>query len=184
MPGLPKAIIKKYGVSKEAWRIYRGQKRKPNKVQRASTTGTTMPRKRRVSRVRRRVRRYGRSIRRRWRKVDKRIPISGGAGLAVSILASPGDGFGSAFEKVQAGSFDQAFQSFLSSWTGVNLGGIGGQGETEFDLMKSINPLDLSRAPAWKTTFWTALLFKGIKMLGVKDPMKNIPFIGKYAKMS
>jgi len=27
--GLPKSIIKKYGISKKAWRIFRGQKKKP-----------------------------------------------------------------------------------------------------------------------------------------------------------
>lgn len=130
-----------------------------------------------------RRRRAVRAVKRRWRRMDKRFPISAGAGLAVSIVASPGDGWGSVLEKVQNGAWDQAAQSFISSWTGLKIGGIGGQATTEFDAMKSLNPFDFSRAPAWKTTFWTHVIFRVVKRF-TGDPMSKIPFLGKYIKMS
>jgi hypothetical protein len=43
--GLPKNIIKKYGVSKKAWAVYRAQKRKPSR----STKRTRKSRKRRYT---------------------------------------------------------------------------------------------------------------------------------------
>lgn len=60
-------------------------------------------------------------------------------------------------------------------------------GETQrpmyFD-MKTLNPFDFSAGAAWKGTLWTALIFKIVKGFGVKDPLKRVPFLGKYVKMS
>ena len=62
MKGLPKSIIKKYGISKKAWAVYRGKaspkrRRSPKQVRRKKT----MARKRRSyrPRIRRAVRRRG-----------------------------------------------------------------------------------------------------------------------------
>ena len=36
--GLPKSIIKKYGISKKAWRVFRGRKKSKSSVSRRKTT--------------------------------------------------------------------------------------------------------------------------------------------------
>lgn len=60
--GLPKSIIKKYGISKKAWAVYRGQR-------------GTSKRKSSVKKVRKMARRRRRYTRRRRRRRPKTIPI-------------------------------------------------------------------------------------------------------------
>jgi len=68
--GLPKSIIKKYGISKKAWRIYRGKKKPRSRVSNPKT-------KRRVKRTARKKRR---------RSSGFTIPLAPIAGLAVGML--------------------------------------------------------------------------------------------------
>jgi len=77
--GLPKSIIAKYGISKKAWDIYRGLKRKVNKPRRhsKSTVKNMAKRKRRF----RRARPYHR------RRRDHRLSILGTASAVGSIFA-------------------------------------------------------------------------------------------------
>jgi hypothetical protein len=110
--------------------------------------------------------------------------MSVGIGLATSVLASPGAGWGSAINQIQGGQPIEALQSFIRAWTGVRIGGIGGQSNTEIDIFKTLNPFDLSEAPAWKAMLLSALTMKAIKMLTHQDPISKIPFINKYAKFS
>ena len=76
--GLPKNIIAKYGISKKAWDIYRGLKRKVNKPRRhsKSTVKNMAKRKRRF----RRARPYHR------RRRDHRLSILGTASVVGSIF--------------------------------------------------------------------------------------------------
>jgi len=79
--GLPKSIIKKYGISKKAWEVYRGskKKRKVNKSRRTSKS-------RRKTLVRRRS--YRRKPRR--RRTQKRISLIGTAGAIGSVFVPQG----------------------------------------------------------------------------------------------
>ncbi|MFH1327927.1 MAG: hypothetical protein ABIH76_03640 [Candidatus Bathyarchaeota archaeon] len=76
--GLPKSIIKKYGISKKAWAVFRGQKSK-------SSTPRTSKTSRKVKKVARR--RYSRKrSRRRGGMTIPLAPIAGlAAGLAIPI---------------------------------------------------------------------------------------------------
>jgi len=71
---LPKSIIKKYGISKKAWRVFRGRKRGRT---RASPTKVKKRRKNPVAR------RYRRTRRRRSRQM--KIPLATAAGLAAGM---------------------------------------------------------------------------------------------------
>lgn len=127
---------------------------------------------------------------RRWikkrfgRRRDKRMPFSVGIGLGVSILAPPWPGAGSVKEKVEHGDFDQALQSFVASWTGLRIGGIGGQRNTEMNIIGLINPFDTQCAPALKATLWSGIVFKIMKAVIHKDPLAKVPVINKFIKMS
>ena len=59
--GLPKSIIKKYGISKKAWRIFRGRKKSRS---RKVTRRKSNPKRRRRKLGRRKKRRGGKSLQR------------------------------------------------------------------------------------------------------------------------
>lgn len=64
MAGLPKSIIKKYGVTKKAWRVYKSRKRRPRTTRRVKRKvrrpmARRRRRRRRYPRIRRYVRRRG-----------------------------------------------------------------------------------------------------------------------------
>lgn len=75
--GLPKSIIKKYGISKKAWSVFRSRKNKGTK--RSSKT-------RRKSNPKRRIKRVARK--KRSRRYSMTIPLAPIAGLAAG-LAEP-----------------------------------------------------------------------------------------------
>lgn len=52
MKGLPKSIIKKYGISKKAWSVYKGTKRKSYKPKQTSITRSKPMARRRYTRKR------------------------------------------------------------------------------------------------------------------------------------
>jgi len=128
-------------------------------------------------------RRFFRQWKRSHRR-DRRIPLSVIAGLGTSILAPPAPGWTSALENIKCNRMDMAFQSFVRAWTGLAIGGIGGQGETYFNVMDTLNPLTMNEAPAWKTMFWTALSARLVKKFTHVDPIKKIPVVGSYVKFS
>jgi len=122
----------------------------------------------------RKARRYG-------RRRDKRLPLSAGIGLGVSVFAPPWNGWSSVAQNIQAGAYDKAFQSFVCGWTGIRIGGIGGQKNTEIDIGRTLNPMNLTDAPAWKTLLISALIAKGTRRF-IGDPISKIPILGKYVK--
>lgn len=46
MKGLPKSIIKKYGITKKAWRVYRGRKKSSSRVKKYTKTSKKTTRRR------------------------------------------------------------------------------------------------------------------------------------------
>lgn len=121
---------------------------------------------------------------RRHHRRDHRLPLSVGVGLATSVLAPAGPGWQSAMSAIQEGKFDVAMQSFVRSWTGVQIGGIGGAGVTQVNLAGLINPLDMTEAPALKATLWTAISAKIVKAVLHKDPLANVPVVKRYVKFA
>jgi hypothetical protein len=98
--GLPKSIIKKYGITKKAWSVYRGKKKaqSPSRV-------TKKPKKRRKSYVTRRKRRRG------SRKMT--IPIAPIAGL-IAGLAEPA-------VIAMTGDFATAADKLVGKYTGYSM---------------------------------------------------------------
>ena len=60
LTGLPKSIIKRYGISKKAWEVYRGQHKAARP---ASTGGTRMGKRKRASSIRKKRAKRGGGIR-------------------------------------------------------------------------------------------------------------------------
>ena len=174
--GLPKSIIKKYGISKKGWQVFKG-KHPYKKVYKGQTSNPksgkkTMGKKRRYTK------------KRNTRKRDKRFPISAGVGLATSVFAPAAPGWSTPYQNITDGHFDMAVQGLIRAWTGVAIGGIGGQPETSFNAWDALNPFDMNDAPAWKAMFWTGLFAKIIKKFTKQDPISKIPFVGRYVKFS
>jgi len=156
---------------KRAWRLKKGGKSSSRK----SKTKTTKSKTSRSSKGGRKTTTKG--------KGRKRIPLSVITGMVTSIYAPPNPGWGSVMQKVQAGAFDQAAQSFVAAWTGLRLGGIGGQAETQIDVMGVINPFDMRNAPAMKTMLWTKLATKITRKIA-GNPFTRIPFVKDYLSFS
>lgn len=112
--GLPASIIKKYGVTKKAWRIYRQKHPKTNKRRRSSN-----PKVKRVARRRRYTRRQ--YVRRSRRRAKKTIPI-----LPIISLAPPAANFITwVKEPLMAGNFEgaayNAAYTLLKDFVGYDL---------------------------------------------------------------
>lgn len=106
--GLPKAYIKKWGISKKAWREFRkgtltGGIRTRTRAIKRRLKGKN-PRKRRVKRTARRRRRRSRSI---------TIPIAPVAGLAAG-LAAP-------VQAAMTGNMEQAADLLVAKYTGYSM---------------------------------------------------------------
>ena len=126
--GLPKSIIKKYGISKKAWRVFRGKKSK-------SSTPRTSKTSRKVKKVARR--RYSRKrSRRRGGMTIPLAPIIGlGAGLAGGSTWSGGN---SVISRLMEGDIADAMKIGAYHYLGydINLGKFEVQG-----LMTGVMPL-------------------------------------------
>ena len=66
-------------------------------------------------------------------------------GLATGITAvfSKVGGWDSVYTHLKNNSLDMAAQSLIRQFSGVRLGGIGGQDQTQIDIFRSVNPLEL-----------------------------------------
>lgn len=155
---LPKSYIKKYGISKEAWREYKKSlkrktpKKKVIRVERSTTRRKPMARRRRY----RRKRKYTRS---------KKIPIAPTAGLIFSIL-SPAPGTGNTLiQSVQSGDFAQFAYDAREKFTGID-----NEGKFRFDWLIS----------TYAPIFAGILVHKIMGALGANRYFSNIPLIGKY----
>jgi len=100
--GLPKSIIKKYGISKKAWSVYRGRKRK-----------TSRTRKRKNPTRRKGVRRMAR---RKRRRSGKSITQQAFKWIRVGALVAP-----EVAEIMQYGLTRGAMRTIISNKTGFNI---------------------------------------------------------------
>jgi len=112
MVGLPKSIIKKYGISKKAWSVFRGRKGRKKSKSRTRRSKTTRRKKRNnpVRRVRRSVRR------RRKRGGGKSITRSLMKWVRVGALAAPAAAIAMSGDSTQ-GKIEQVIEAY----TGYNI---------------------------------------------------------------
>jgi hypothetical protein len=136
-----------------------------------------MPKRKRSRKFSRLTRRF-----RGHRKHDRRIPLSVGIGLVTSFVAPPAPGWETPMSALQRGDFATTMQSLVRSWTGLAIGGIGGQQNTSFNMMNTLNPFNMNEAAGLKATFWSAIALKISKMLIKKSPIDNIPIVKKFVK--
>ena len=108
--GLPKSLIKKYGISKKAWRIFRAGKSK-------SSTPRTSKTSRKVKKVARR--RYSRKRKR--RSGGMTIPLAPLAGLAAGLgSGSSWSGGASVISRLMEGNIADAAKIACYHYTGVD----------------------------------------------------------------
>jgi len=114
--GLPKSIIKKYGVTKKAWRIFKGKRRKSKR------TRTSNPKKRRVRRIGRR--------RKGSRRYSMTIPLAPVAGILAGMIDP--------INEALAGNYPRAMEVVVQRYTGYNVtDGTWNVG----NLLKGVGPL-------------------------------------------
>jgi len=164
MARLPKSIIKKYGITKKAWRVFRSRKRSTTRA-----SPKSKPKKRRRNLARKRKRR-------RTRTRDKRIPILVTGAGAVKSLVEPifgNDSWSGAKAFAEAGDIEGAVKEFL----GCNLHNFTGYRITDgqFDFQKPLQTYTLL------ITAWVGS--KLATKFGVNRALKRVPFVGKYIKL-
>lgn len=165
--GLPKDIVKRYGISKKAWEVYRNRYKKVYKGGKAKTRVVKKLAKRRS---------YKRKARRRRRK-DKRISLIGTAGTVGSVFIprTPQQmSMGSWLYQWMTGQRQfrtEDMEHFLGDTVGQYTGFDWRQGQPQWSI-------------PWATV---AIIASGIasKIAGKygNKYMKNIPLIGKYVKL-
>lgn len=167
--GLPKSIIKKYGISKKAWAVYRGGRSKPKK------RVVYMPKKRRYKLRTRMKRRWARS-----RFSKARIPlevvIAGGA----TIVTPATEGWGSPMQHMQDGAMDLVAQDYAKGLANITLP-MNGQA-FQFDIVGLLNPFDLNSARYTKMLFWSAIASKVRKKMipQLGQMMQKVPYLGRF----
>ena len=119
--GLPKSIIKKYGISKEAWRAYRASKRESS---RSSSSGSRRSRRGGNPTAKKGIRK------RRWN-----IPLAtvGAVGLTPFVPSKPG--VSAPYEFIQAGQYREAAVQYIDGWLPVDVWElVEGGGELRADI--------------------------------------------------
>lgn len=85
----------------------------------------------------------------------------------ISILYSkPAPGYGNVYDAIQEKNYKVAGQAFIAGMTGIKIGGIGGQTETDFRVFEALNPIELEHAPFPKIALWSSLAMEGITRVG------------------
>jgi hypothetical protein len=167
--GLPRAIIKKYGVTKKAWQVYRGKRTPTKKVIRVSahrTTRSTMPKRKKF---------YRRSRKSYRRKKDKTFPLSFAPAILVPvtrIIAGDGAHLMGVAKAVQTGDISTIAK------------------ETGFSIAYETIGLDYDSSGNLTKFDWTiparnlAMIFGGLLVHKFAAPinrkLKNVPYVGKY----
>jgi len=109
--GLPSGIVKRYGISKDAWKVFRDRNKKTYKGRGPSKTS--------VKKVSRRYRR------KRRRRRTRTIPVLPIAGFAASTNAW------GAWGNFAAGDFGSGLEKVFAGWTGYSFK----QGDFDFARM-------------------------------------------------
>jgi len=143
--GLPKSLIKKYGISKKAWRVFRGRKKRPRS--RASN-----PKRRKKSNPNRRTRKMGRKNKRRGGKSLQQTVFKY---LRLGSLAAPG-----LIYATQPLKLDQKLNEIFRVYSGVNIKHSIESNEFQFDWKRL--------AMGWGPFLATTLVTYGIpKLAGI-----------------
>jgi len=169
--GLPKSIIKQYGISKKAWEVYRSRKKGKRYK---GVAASSRQRKKTMVRPKRRTRRYVRKGTR--RRKDKRVSLIGTAGAVGSVFVprTPSQmSMGSWLMQWMKG--ERAFctedvEHFLGDTVGQYTGFDWREGQAQWSI-------------PWATVTLIAsgIASKVANKYGSKY-LKNVPVIGKYVK--
>lgn len=152
--GLPKAIIKKYGISKKAWRVYRRQKSTtPRSRSRSPTSRRTGVR----NLVRRR--RYRRKRTRRKRTIPILPIVGAGAGFFIPAATS-GGGHSPVTALTQARDPNWAVEALIENYTGYNI---------------HTGSWDIQNARGLIPAVVGGVAHKLLNMLGVNRSFANLP---------
>jgi len=137
--GLPKSIIKKYGISKKAWRVFRGKRKPRSRVSNPKT--------------KRRTRKLGR--RKKKRGGGKSLQTTVFKWLRIGSLIAPG-----AVVAAQPMKIDQKANEIVRLYTGVNIKHSMASNSLQFDLGRL--------AMGWLPFLMTTLTTYGIpKLAGI-----------------
>lgn len=155
---LPKSIIKKYGITKKAWQVFRGTHHSSGK--------SSMPKKKRRYR---RLRRFGRRVAKTKTPFETLI-----AGVAIPFTPAA-SGWQSPFEYAQQGNVTGIMHSLKKGFIGMEPDG-------RMDIFKTLNPLDMECGRYSKMLIYASLI--GMirrKIAGryMAPMMKKIPIIGR-----
>ena len=170
MTGLPKSIIKKYGISKKAWAVYRGGHSRSRSV-------STMKRKKGYRRARARS----------WlhRRRPKLISIPPTVGLIGGAVAGSSGGWTSPIQAIMNGNPMEAVQTGIRNVTGLQIGmpGCGYSQGFRFNVFDTLNPFNMEEAVGLKSLFWGSVISAGLRIFGInrryRDAVKQIPFLKK-----
>lgn len=146
---LPSRYIKAYGITKEAWKKFRADKKKKTDRYKKTYKGKTTKQTQRSKRVPRR--RYRRKRKRRTRTIPL-LPI---AGFVASTNAFNG------WNKLRQGNFQGYFQGLIAGYTGYKIED------------GSFNPARMREGLL--PVVAGVLVHKGLSMLGVNRYFSNLP---------
>jgi len=163
--GLPKSIIKKYGISKKAWEVFRGRKSRsrPSKVKTSRKVKKTLAKKRSYKRKAKKHRKKAR------RTIPLEVVLTGGA-----IPFTPArSGWRTPYENIQAGDYRYAMGNLVTGFTPFD------PLHNQLDIIGYLNPFDFERGRYMKMLLYAGLASKVRKKI-VRIPFDKIPIIGKY----
>lgn len=150
--GLPKSYIKKYGISKKAWREYRKSKGRSSRTRRVS------PSPRRTG-VRRLTRRYRRKRRRRSPRTIPILPIGGA--LVGATVPSEWSGGNTVISRLMEGNFVDAAKIAQAHYLGIDPY----DGKFKIELA----------AHGWVPIIVGGIMHKAANMLGINRHMSRLP---------
>jgi hypothetical protein len=159
MAHLTKALIKKYGISKEAWRHA-----KAGRVHRSSGKPSMVKT--------RRSRRYGRRLKRRFSKA--KVPFE--TLIAVGTIPFTPAQSGWSSNWLMSGNIQEITNQLKSGFLGMDIS------NGSIDLMRALNPFDMERARFTKTIMYATILGMIRRKITGKytAPLfKKIPVIGR-----
>lgn len=149
MARLPKSIIKKYGISKKAWSVFRGRRRS----RAASPSGKKkMARRKTYPRSRRYLRRFRR---------PKTIPIIPIVGAGIGVFANTADGSGAPFTWFSNGDWISGMKALAKNYIGYDAN------NGTWDIWRAKQGL--------LPLVGGVLIHKALNMLGVNRYFANLP---------
>lgn len=91
--------------------------------------------------------------------LKKLVPIA--STITAIAVVPPAPGWKTPLQALEEGKPKEAVQTFVAGMTGMELGE-----HANFDLLETLNPVDLKHAPYPKVALWSSLSMEGISKIG------------------